>query len=130
MANNSILTNKGKVILLNRGYKATPDYNPPIKFKLGTTQTTPLPAATGLTITITIGTVTAKTFVASYPTFDETKHEVTIRGYITSTECVGQFIDGSGQVNTDDELTSLDAWDGESKASTDEFAFIWVDRLI
>jgi len=38
----SILTNNGKNILLNRGYKNTPDYTAPSQFKVGIDQTTPV----------------------------------------------------------------------------------------
>lgn len=39
MVQNSTITNEGKVILLNRGYKSIPDYTPVSKFKIGINQT-------------------------------------------------------------------------------------------
>lgn len=41
MATGSILTNAGRKISLNRTYKATPDYTPVTKFKVGSGTTTP-----------------------------------------------------------------------------------------
>jgi len=59
MANNSIITNSGKKIILNRSYKATPDYTVPSKFKVGISNGTPSVADTDLDVAIPIedGTV-------------------------------------------------------------------------
>lgn len=59
MANGSILTLNGKLILLNRGYKLTPDYLPMSKFKVGVNNTTPNIADTNLDFPIPLnnGTV-------------------------------------------------------------------------
>ena len=131
MVNGSIITSTGKVILLNRGYKSSPDYTVPSVFQVGTGQTTPMVSDTQLTGFVTISTgVTSKSFVAGYPTFNETKREVTIRGYLSSTDANGYNINGSGIKNSQGNLTSIDAFTAESKSSSDEFAFIWVDRII
>ena len=130
ISNNSIITNKGKNILLNRAYKTSPDYNPPTVFQLGTTQTTPLLTSTVIPFPVTLESGTTKTFVTNYPSVDENRREVTIRGYVSSTEAIGQSIDGSGLLTSGDELHSMDKFNDESKSATDEFAFIWVDRII
>ena len=130
MTNDSVITNSGKVIMLNRTYKASPDYTAPAVFQVGTGQTTPSISATGLTTPLTIGASTVKTFVTNYPTIDETNKEVTIRGYLSSTECNGQNIDGSGIRSQTGGLFSLDKFNSESKSSTDEFVWVWVDRLL
>ena len=59
MANGSIITDSGKKIILNRSYKASPDYTVPTKFKLGISNGTPNVGDTDLddTIPITNGTV-------------------------------------------------------------------------
>lgn len=131
MTNISTITNKGKVILLNRGYKSSPDYNVPSIFQIGSSQTTPLVSHTGLTNVLTISTgVTSKSFVSGYPTFNETKKEVTIRGYLSSTDAVGENVDSTCIKTADGNMESIDKFTEESKSATDEFAFIWVNRII
>jgi hypothetical protein len=48
MANGSILTSSGKKIILNRAYKASPDYTAPTVFKVGISNGTPSVADTDL----------------------------------------------------------------------------------
>lgn len=59
MANGSILVNNGKKILINRAYKATPDYTVPSRFRVGISNGTPSVADTDLDVSIPIenGTV-------------------------------------------------------------------------
>ena len=130
MINLSIITNKGKNIILNRAYKSTPDYNQPSLFQLGTTQPTPLLTSTTIPSPVTLATGTTKTFVTNYPSINESLKEVTIRGYVSSTEANGESIDGSGLLTAESELFSMDKFNDESKSATDEFAFIFVDRIL
>ena len=73
-----------------------------------------------------------KDIVPTYPSFDETNHEVTIRGLLTVNEANGYPINALGLFNTDatPKLASEDTSDDESKSDTDEFVFICVDGLI
>ncbi|QDP57896.1 MAG: hypothetical protein Unbinned1693contig1002_40 [Prokaryotic dsDNA virus sp.] len=48
MANGSIITNNGKKVMLNRAYKASPDYNAPDQFKVGADNGTPNVGSTDL----------------------------------------------------------------------------------
>jgi hypothetical protein len=59
MANGSIILDSGKKIIINRAYKATPDYTVPSKFKVGISSGTPNVGDTDLDIAIPIenGTV-------------------------------------------------------------------------
>ncbi len=59
MANGSIITNSGRKIIINRSYKATPDYTVPSEGKVGISNTTPNIADTDLDVPIPIsnGTV-------------------------------------------------------------------------
>ena len=59
MVNSSILLNEGKKIILNRAYKAVPDYLAPSEFKVGISNDTPVVGDTDLDIAIPIsnGTV-------------------------------------------------------------------------
>ncbi len=72
------------------------------------------------------------TFVSGYPVFDYTSSEVTIRNFLSVTQANGFDINGHAIFNTD--ATALrdseDTITAESKSSTDEFAFIAVDRLV
>jgi len=73
-----------------------------------------------------------KTFVSGYPSFDETNHEVEIRGILLSTEANGNNINGFGLFNTDGTVLmhSEDTFTAESKSSTDQFTFIVKDRIV
>ncbi len=59
MVSGSIITNNGKKIILNRAYKGTPDYEDPVKFSVGISNSTPDVADTALAVRIPIenGTV-------------------------------------------------------------------------
>jgi hypothetical protein len=71
-------------------------------------------------------------FEASYPTFDETNHEVEIRCKLATTDANGYDIDGFALFNTDSTnlMTDEDTFTAESKSSTDEFLFIVVNRIV
>jgi len=75
---------------------------------------------------------TKKDFQATFPTFDYTTNEVTIRTYYNSLQANGFLISGIGLYNEDTTplLLGEDTITGESKSSTDEFAFIIKDRVI
>jgi len=75
---------------------------------------------------------TKKDFVASYPTFDYTNNEVTIRCRLTSIEANGFPIDGLALWNEDTTplMTDEDTFTDESKSSTDEFVFICKNRIL
>ena len=75
---------------------------------------------------------TVKDFVISYPSLDYTTNEATTRSYINSLEGNGFLIDTIIQVNEDTtpKLDGADQYDDESKSSTDEIAFVTVDRIL
>jgi len=54
MANGSLITNLGKNILLNRAYKANPDYTAPTQFKVGISNGTPAVTDTDLDVPVPI----------------------------------------------------------------------------
>jgi hypothetical protein len=54
MANDSIITNLGKNIVINRAYKPTPDYTAPTQFKVGILNGTPALADTDLDVPVAI----------------------------------------------------------------------------
>ena len=103
MAIGAVYSISGMVSLLNRGYKATPDYTAPSRFGIGTGTTTPVVANTGLETPITSwsGASDFKNFVSGYPIFDEANQEVQVQGFIASTEANGNTITECGDFNTD-----------------------------
>jgi hypothetical protein len=103
MSNGAIYTKTGFNALLNRGYKATPDYLAPTRFGIGTSSTTPLDTDTTLNSAITAwsGGSDYKNFVSGYPTFDTTNQKVTVQGFIASTEANGNVINEYGDFNAD-----------------------------
>ena len=73
-----------------------------------------------------------KDTAASYPTINYSTLEVTSRAYLTANEANGFLINGLGFFNEDSTplMTSEDTVEGESKSSSDEFAFSIVDRIL
>jgi len=99
----AIYTTNGFNALLNRGYKSSPDYTVPSRYKIGAGTTTPAITDTDLGIPIT-GWYAAgdyKNFVAGYPTFDTANKKVTVQAFIASTEANGNSISEIGCFNTD-----------------------------
>ena len=71
-----------------------------------------------------------KDFTTGYPTLNFSTLEATTRCYLTTLELNGFLFDSLGTYNEDTSplLTSEDNYSDESKSSTDEFAFVIVDR--
>lgn len=91
MANGMVVTNSGRKLILNRGFKVTPDYLAPTHFKVGTGTTTPTVSQTDLVAPVAITGVTlTKDFVAGYPSLDETNFLATIRCLLLTTEPTAQ----------------------------------------
>lgn len=72
-----------------------------------------------------------KDFVSGYPTIDLTNLEATQRGYLNSLEANGFNLNGEGTINEDTTklMGSESTYTELSKSSTDEVAFISVDRI-
>jgi len=103
MANGAVFTKNGFNTMLNRAFKASPDYTAMSRFKIGTGTTTPTTADTDLETPITAwsGGSDYKDFVSGYPTFDEANQKVQTQGFIASTEANGNSITELGEFNTD-----------------------------
>jgi len=127
MATGSLITNDGRKIMLNRTWKAVPDYTAPTKFRTGTGTTTPTLSDTS--IETPIGSDTA--FVSGFPTLDETNHETTIRGFISSVDLNGNTISEAGVKNTDGTplLHQRAVFTGITKNANVQIAFIWKNRI-
>lgn len=90
MTNGSIITNLGKKIILNRAYKATPDYTVTTKFKVGISNATPNLGDSDLTVAVPIedGTVNDDG--------SNTGNLVGTNGAANSTDNVATYKEGAG----------------------------------
>jgi len=128
----SVITTNGRNLTLHRLYTETPTDTAPTVFKIGTGTTTADESDTDLTTTITGWNAggDTKDFVSGYPQFDTTNKEVTVRGFISSTQANGNTISEVGEFNTDGtpKMFSHDVFTGISKTNTQEIALIWVHK--
>ena len=117
--------------MINRGFKATPDYTVPSLFKVGTGTTTPVVSDTDLVTPVTIDSGDTKAFVSGYPTIDETNLEVTIRTYLNSLEANGNNLTEFGVFNTDasELMVSRAVFTSITKNNTVEISFIEKEKF-
>lgn len=130
---NSLLLSSGRNLLLDLTYNASTSKSQITKFKIGTGTTDPLVSDTALETEITAwtGGSSSKTFVSGFPSFDTTNNEVTIKGFVASTEANGNNVSEFGTINTDgSEIMDVrSSFTPISKTSTDEITFTSVLRL-
>lgn len=121
MANGSIFVNNGLNLAIRRLYAS--DKTVVSQFQCGTGTTTPAVTDTGLE-TATGGKYN---FVAGYPVFDTTNKQVTVRGFVPSTDLNGSTITEVGEFNTDGTpiMIDHDVFTGITKTTSVEVAFIW-----
>ncbi|MHA1302313.1 MAG: hypothetical protein ACTSPI_01240 [Candidatus Heimdallarchaeaceae archaeon] len=117
--------------MLNRAFKATPDYLAPTKFKIGTGTTTPDATDTDVETGVNINGGATKSFVSGYPTFDETNHQVTIRCFLTTVEGNTNNITELGLFNEDGTplMYSHAVFTAISKTSSVEVSFVQKDKI-
>jgi hypothetical protein len=96
-----VITSTGKNIVLNRLFKAVPDYTAPSVFMVGTGTTDPTTLDTELETPIAIAGNPTKAIAAGYPLLDESTHQSTIRCILLTTECNGSSLTEFGLFNTD-----------------------------
>jgi hypothetical protein len=122
MAIGAVFTVSGMTSLLNRGFKTSPDYTVPSRFKIGTGTTTPAVADTKIETKISAwsGGSDFKNYVSGYPTFDVANQKITVQGFIASTEANGNVISEYADFNTDSAplISSHIVFTGITKAST------------
>ena len=131
MATGQIVTTVGKKLILNRTFKATPDYTAPSLFSVGTGTTTPVIGDTGLGTAVSIDGDNFKEFVSGYPSLDETNIQSTIRCFINSLEANGNDLTEFGILNSDGTkiLFSRAVFTTLSKTSSTEVTFIQKDKI-
>jgi hypothetical protein len=131
---NSLITNKGKNLILNRAYQDTPDSSAISVFAIGTDTTLPTvnDTALGTIIEGWSGASDYKAITNGYPTFDISNRQVTLRGSVTSTEANGSDIAEAGTFNSDG-TRAMDfraTFSAISKDSNESISFIWKHRII
>ena len=131
MATGNVVANNGLKIMLNRMFKASPDYTAPTVFKIGTGTTTPAIGDTDVETGVNINGGATKVFVTGYPTIDETNNQVTIRCYLNSVEGNGNAITEFGIFNTDGSalMYSHAVFTSITKTTAVEISFIQKDKL-
>lgn len=104
MAVGAKFTKNGFNAMLNRNFKASPDYTAPSRFGIGTGSTTPTQNDTALDTPITAWAPAAsdyKDYVSGYPSLDTVNQKVTVQGFIGPAEANGNSIIEFGGFNTD-----------------------------
>jgi len=131
MANGTIITNNGLKIVLNRAFKALPDYLAPSVFKVGTGTATPAVTDTDLGTAVTIDADNIKNFATGYPILDETNMQVTFRCELLSTEANGNSLTEFGVFNEDttELMFSRAVHTAISKTSSVEVSYIEKDKI-
>lgn len=126
-----VITNNGMKIILNRAFKALPDYLAPTKFKIGTGTTNPLVGDTDIETGVNINGSATKSFVTGYPTLDETNLQSTIRCLVDTTEANGNSLTEFGLFNEDGSplMFSHAVFTAISKTSSVQITFIEKDKL-
>jgi hypothetical protein len=130
MANGETITNNGLLIMLNRTYKATPDYSAPSVFKVGTGTTTPAAADTDIETVVDI-TTGDDTKELDNPVLDETAKTAEIIGFLNSLEANGNSITEFGIFNTDGtpKMWSHAVFNAITKTNTVEVSITEVDTI-
>jgi hypothetical protein len=127
-----IITNSGKLILLDRGLNASPTRTAPTLFTVGTGTTAPAITDTDLVTPVDIDGDNFKAFVTGYPTLDTTAIKSTIRCFLTSLEANGNTLTEFGIVNSDATklLFSRATHTGIAKTTSVEVTYVEKDGII
>jgi len=128
-----IVTTKGKGIVLNRTFLATPTQLAPSQFEVGTGTTAPVVGDTDLeTKVILSGADYFKDFVSGFPTLDTTNIQATTRMFLNSLEANGNDLTEMGVFNADGTpvLFSRSTFTSLSKTSSIEVTFIEKNSVV
>ena len=127
----TLITDAGRKIIINRSFKASPDYTAPSLFKIGTGTTAPTVSDTDVETGVNINGGATKAFVSGYPILDETNFQVTVRCLLNSTEGNGNTLTEFGLFNTDGSplMYSRSTHTAISKVNTVEVTYIEKDKI-
>lgn len=131
MATGQKVVNNGLKIVLNRAFKATPDYLVPSKFKIGTGTTAPTVSDTDIETGVNINGSATKSFVTGYPVLDEANFQATIRCLVNSTEANGNSLTEFALFNEDGTplMYSRAVFTAITKTTTVEVSFVQKDKF-
>jgi len=131
LSTGSKIVNNGLLIMLNRTYKATPDYSAPTKFKIGTGTTSPTISDTDVETGVNINGGATKVFVSGYPIFDEPNLQATVRCFLNSLEGNGNNLTEFGLFNTDGTplMFSHSVFTSITKSNIVEVSFVQKDKI-
>ena len=132
MATGNQITDNGRLIMLNRTFKSSPDYLAPSVFKIGTGTTTPAAGDTDVETGVNINGGATKSFVSGYPILDETNMQVTIRCFLNTLEGNGNSLTEFGLFNADGSplMYSHSVFTAISKTTDNEISFVQKDRIV
>ncbi len=102
MTQDSVITTIGKKVLLNRGYKSTPDYTPTSKFKVGINQTNDINVDT----TVLDEAIPINNLITLDSCENANWNETGDAQGETVNSTVGQYIQGSGCLNLGKDKTT------------------------
>ena len=128
-----VITNNGRLIVLNRSFNAVPTYTAPTKFSVGTGTTTPLVGDTVLQTPVDItGGVQTKSIEAAYPIFDTTNMQVNIKCLLDNAEGNTNLLTEFGLINTDGTplLFSHAVFTGITKTNAIKIAVYEKDKIV
>lgn len=103
MTSGAVITKNGFNAFLNRAFKSTPDNTVPSRFAIGTGSNTPSETDTGLQTQINAWNSGSnyKNYNSGYPSFDTANQQVTVQGFVPSSQANGNSIFEYADVNTD-----------------------------
>ncbi len=101
MSTGQVITNSGRLIMLDRTFLSSPTRLSPTQFKIGTGTTTPDATDTDLETPVNINGSDFKNFVSGFPTLDITNMIATFRCFVATTEANGNSLTEFGVVNED-----------------------------
>ena len=110
-----------KNTVLNRAFKASPDYNAHVQGSIGTSGASASEADTDLKVVIAgwNGGSDFRTYETNYPSFDESNKQVSLRIFVSATQANGNTIREYGDFNDDgtERLGGRFTFDGIAKTS-------------
>jgi hypothetical protein len=126
MTQGQIFSMLGRKTILNRGFKASPDYTAPSKFRVGTGQGAPL--ITDNTTDIKLDPVLQISFSADYPTISEPTATGTFRGPVLLGEANGNSISEYCLYNSDSPKLMLMRGIFNPITKTDKVSILFTER--
>ena len=132
MSTGQTITDKGRLISLDRTFIANPTRSAPSQFKVGTGTTTPNVIDTDVETVVAINGGNLKNLQSGFPSLDITNIQATIRAFLDTTEANGNTLSEWGTFNSDGTplMFSHSVHTGISKTNVIEITYIEKDKII